>query len=280
MNINVTILADNTAGRGPLRGESGLSILIESGSRNYLFDTGLSKLFSLNARLLNLELFGVDDIILSHGHYDHADGLPWAFAQSPRAQLISGRGAIKKRFSSSTGKMHYVGISEKALDCIKQADIEGRVTWADAKPLYFPDAVIFSTGGRKELPEDWNFFAKSAEGDLIPDRFEDEISLLINGENSAMLFVGCSHCTLPSIVAKAETLTDKPIHYILGGSHLNKVSDEEIMRTAEFFRQREDCQLYLGHCTGINGFSRLYHALDGKNLISFHSGWARKFHLN
>jgi 7,8-dihydropterin-6-yl-methyl-4-(beta-D-ribofuranosyl)aminobenzene 5'-phosphate synthase len=279
MNINVTILADNTAGRGPLRGESGLSILIESGSRNYLFDTGLSKLFSSNARLLEMELFGVDDIILSHGHYDHADGLPWALSLCSRAQLILSRKAVAKKSSNSTGKMRYAGMSEKALDCIKQADTENRVTWADAKPLFFDDAVIFSTGGRKELPENWNFFTEPEGNDLIPDRFEDEISLLINGKNSSMLFVGCSHCTLPSIVEKAETLTENPIRYVLGGSHLNKVSDEEIKNTAEFFKKRQDCQLYLGHCTGINGFSRLYHELDGKNLVSFHSGWKRKFHL-
>ena len=279
MNINVTILADNTAGRGALRGESGLSILIESQTRNYLFDTGLGKLFSQNARLVNVELFGVDNIILSHGHYDHSGGLSRAFIQCPDARLILHRRAIERKYSSSTGRLRYIGLDKQTLNQVEQVSRDAKISWVEDKALYFPDAVIFPSGGREELPADWNFFLDSPDSGTVPDRFEDEISLLLHGEDCAMLFVGCSHCTLPQLVEKAESLTDKPLRYILGGSHLNKVSDYEIEFTADFFRERPQCELFLGHCTGVNGFARLYHALDGQNLTPFHSGWTANFKL-
>ena len=273
MKVNITILADNSAGRAELRGESGLSVFIESPSRNYLFDTGLGDLFCHNAELLGVEIFGVDDIILSHGHYDHANGLPVALEQCPRAHLILQRQAVEPKYSSSTGKLRYIGLDKHALAVVKQADTEGRVSYLEEKPLHFTDATIFSTGGRKDFPEDWNFYLNGPDSKPRIDHFEDEISLLIKGEFSNLLVVGCSHCSLPEIVEKAETLSELPIHYVLGGSHLNKVSDEEIEKTADFFRKRPECKLLLGHCTGINGFARLYCALDGENLEAFNTGW-------
>jgi 7,8-dihydropterin-6-yl-methyl-4-(beta-D-ribofuranosyl)aminobenzene 5'-phosphate synthase len=273
MKINITILADNSAGRADLRGESGLSVFIESSSRNYLFDTGLGDLFRRNAELLGVEIFGADDIILSHGHYDHSNGLPVALEQCPRAHLILHRRAVEAKYSSSTGKLRYIGLDKHSLEAVKQADTEGRVSYLKKKPLHFPDAVIFSTGGRKEIPEGWNFYLNGPDGNTCIDRFEDEISLLLKGDCSNLLVVGCSHCSLPQIVEKAETLSNSPIRYVLGGSHLNKVSDEEIEKTADFFRQRPECKLLLGHCTGINGFARLYRVLDGKNLEAFNTGW-------
>lgn len=147
MNINITILADNIAGRAELRGESGLSIFIESPSRNYLFDTGLGDLFRRNAELLGVEIFGADDIILSHGHYDHANGLPVALEYCPRAHLILQRRAVEPKYSSSTGKLRYIGLDKHSLSAVKQADTEGRVSYLEKKPLHFPDAIIFSTGG-------------------------------------------------------------------------------------------------------------------------------------
>ncbi|MDD5697271.1 MAG: MBL fold metallo-hydrolase [Victivallaceae bacterium] len=279
MQVKVIILADNTAGRGALQGESGLSILIESPARNYLFDTGAGELFCRNAELLEVELFGVDAIILSHGHHDHGNGLPRALDECPQADLLIHRRATEPKYSSSTGRMHYIGLNEPALKRIEQAELDARVSWLDSKPPGFPDAAVFTSGGRRELPGDWNFFVDGPDGKLIPDRFEDEISLLLHGENAALLAVGCSHCGLRQIVEKAETLTDKPVRYILGGSHLDKVSDEEIELTAAFFRKRRDCQLFLGHCTGMNGFARLYRALEGQNLTPFNSGWTMTFKL-
>lgn len=278
MQLQVTILADNAAGRGPLRGESGLSVMIESPTRNYLFDTGLGRLFYQNARHIGVELYGVDNIILSHGHYDHSNGLPWAFEECPRAHLILHEKALERKYSSSTGKLRYIGINKRTLKLISEADQTGKVSFLKSKPLHFPDAIIFSTGGREHFPSDWNFYLDSPDGPVF-DNFEDEISLLINGKDCAMLFVGCSHCQLSEIVKKAATLTDKPIRYILGGSHLNKVTDDEIDFTADFFRKRPECTLFLGHCTGISGFSRLYHALNGINIHPFNSGWQANFNL-
>lgn len=72
--MKATVLADNIP-QGELRGEWGLSIYIEYQGRNILLDTGASDLFLRNAGKLGKDIAKADYAVLSHAHYDHADGM-------------------------------------------------------------------------------------------------------------------------------------------------------------------------------------------------------------
>ena len=63
----VTVLVDNEAGEG-LRAEHGLSLLVETGGRTVLFDTGQGTALRHNALLLGVRLGSIDALVLSHGH--------------------------------------------------------------------------------------------------------------------------------------------------------------------------------------------------------------------
>ena len=71
--MHLTILSDNN-GTEWLPGEWGLSILIEYGGHVILLDAGASGLLMQNADRLGKDLSRVDIAVLSHAHYDHADG--------------------------------------------------------------------------------------------------------------------------------------------------------------------------------------------------------------
>ena len=75
MGIKITTMSENSTAMGNFLGEWGLSMLIQTGTDNILFDTGKSISVPFNADTLGIDLGCVDRIVLSHGHYDHTGGL-------------------------------------------------------------------------------------------------------------------------------------------------------------------------------------------------------------
>ena len=53
-----------------------------------------------------------------------------------------------------------------------------------------------------------------------------EISLAIDTPDGTILIVGCSHPTIEKIVQAAKNVTGKPIHLVLGGTHLLPAKDD------------------------------------------------------
>ena len=74
MEVKVATLSENTASYG-FWGEWGLSIMVETGDKKILLDTGPGLSAVHNASLLGIDLAGIDRIVLSHGHADHTGGL-------------------------------------------------------------------------------------------------------------------------------------------------------------------------------------------------------------
>ena len=84
--MKATVLADNI-GEGPLAGEWGLSIYIEYENKKILLDTGASALFVENAKAMDIPLENIDFGILSHAHYDHANGMEYFFKRNRHAKF-------------------------------------------------------------------------------------------------------------------------------------------------------------------------------------------------
>lgn len=272
-SVNFTVLAENHAGVSHIQAEHGLSLYIETRDFNVLFDTGETELFYENSRKISVELFGADAIVLSHGHHDHGNGIPKALNEASRAPLYLHKDVLLNKYNNIKAHVPvYIGVSDEVRKAIANAEKNDRVKWVSDMEKISETHTLFSTGGRKKLPDGWPFIRDAQAGghEHIPDRFTDEMALLIEGSYSACLVAGCSHPGLLKMFKKAEKLTCLPISTVIGGSHLNSVSDKEIKAVADFFEKR-GTELYLGHCTGIMGFSRLYKIL-GNQLHPLHSG--------
>ena len=83
-SLKATVLIDSVAA-GNLKNEWGLSLFLEYNDKTLLLDTGCSQKFLQNAQILALDMEKVDAGILSHAHYDHADGLKYFFAANKKA---------------------------------------------------------------------------------------------------------------------------------------------------------------------------------------------------
>ena len=107
--LRITVLMENTAREG-LEAEHGLSFFLEYRGRRFLLDAGSSGRFADNAQKLGVDLDGVELAALSHGHYDHADGLRAFFALNDRAPVYIRPQAGEAYYSKSGGSPRFVGI--------------------------------------------------------------------------------------------------------------------------------------------------------------------------
>ena len=111
----MTVLIDNVAAE-PLAAEWGLSILITVGKRKILLDTGAGPLFAQNAERLGIDLADVDLGVLSHAHYDHADGMETFFALNRKAPFLVREGSCENCWGIKDGMLTYIGIQTGFLE--------------------------------------------------------------------------------------------------------------------------------------------------------------------
>lgn len=91
--IRVTILYDNTIAVDGTKPDWGFSALIEGGTRTILFDTGTKpEILWHNIQALNVDISGVDMVVLSHEHGDHTGGL---------VSFLEKRGGVPVYFGAS-----------------------------------------------------------------------------------------------------------------------------------------------------------------------------------
>ena len=82
--MKAVVLVDNLT-KGTLAAEWGLSIYVEYQGHKILLDTGASDRFVRNAQTLGISLGEVEFGVLSHAHYDHADGMGAFFERNAAA---------------------------------------------------------------------------------------------------------------------------------------------------------------------------------------------------
>ncbi len=74
--ITMTVVYDNTVNVPGTTADWGFACMIEGIEHPILFDTGnYGNILLANIAVLQLDLSAVDDIVLSHNHYDHVNGL-------------------------------------------------------------------------------------------------------------------------------------------------------------------------------------------------------------
>lgn len=101
------------------------------------------------------------------------------------------------------------------------------------------------------------------DGQIIADRFEDDVSLAVKGEKGWSLLLGCAHAGLPNIMQRAKDLfAIERLHMVVGGSHLCGVDPEDygvwFDRLAEFPVEK----WRLNHCTGFKAAAAMAARFD------------------
>ncbi len=251
--MKITVLSDNYAGSF-LKAEHGLSYLIEHEGCRILFDTGQSDLFLKNAALLKIDTNKVDTIVLSHGHYDHGNGLIYTAGK----KLICHPGCFVKRYRKSD--KGYIGLSRTREQLAEMFSLT-----TSEKPLAISDSMIFLG----QIPRITDFESVSTlfvlEND-IPDFVDDDSAVAVILSNGIYVITGCGHSGIVNTLEYAKKVTGvNRICGISGGFHL-KDNDLQTRETIRYLKQNNVNYIFPSHCTGLAALAS-FHREFGIRLV-------------
>ena len=253
METKITVVVDNKADCD-LAGEWGLSILIEYEGKKILLDAGGSNLFLKNMEGLGLDVKDVDFAVLSHAHYDHANGLPAFLDNNEKAKVYlreyAGKGCYHKHFIFYM----YIGnpkkLEKKYADRIEH--VSGDYKLMDGVYLIPHKTPNLSEIGRRET-----MYQKTKHG-WMPDDFSHEQSLVLDTEKGLVILNSCSHGGAANIINEIkETFPDKKVYGLIGGFHLFNKSEAEIRNLASKIKETGIQYVCTGHCTKDRAFNIL-----------------------
>jgi len=234
--MRLTVLNDEVAGICPA--EHGLSFLVEA-DRKILFDVGPSDIFKNNALKLGANLDDIYAIVLSHGHWDHGNGLKFI----KNKKLICHPGCFTKRYRKKDNS--YVGLPFTLEEAGESFDLV-----LSREPCDISNRITFLG----EIPRKNDFEAKSTSfvfEDGKDDFVMDDSALVIKSNQGIVIVAGCSHSGICNIIEYAKKVTGiKKVHAIIGGFHL-KEADAITLKTIAYLKKQNIDKILPSHCVSL-----------------------------
>ncbi len=255
MELKITTLIENDEPDVEgLINEFGLSFLIETKGRNILFDVGQTGDFVKNAEKLEKDLNLVDYVVLSHGHFDHVNGVPTFMNKfSCRPTMFIGDGFFYKKYKQLQDGTYIDGSVSFTKEQIEEKGFE-LITLKDNLHYIEDDIVIFYNFERTNSIEELRDEFQIKKGDsYVLDEFKDEIALGIITSKGLVVVVGCSHVGIVNILTTIEKRMHMPIYAVIGGTHLVDADKERIQYSIDEFEKMNIHLFALSHCTGQLG---------------------------
>lgn len=260
----------------------GLSLLItvETGGKAHsvLFDGGPDGYAMLrNGTRMGIDFSSIEAMVLSHGHYDHFQGIPQAIDLIHQAQ-VSGESVVP--LYAHPDVFHRHGSRQRNGNVIAMPEIPtiedfGRLgveVLTSTQPQEILDGMVYISG---EIPRE--SFEPGFPGHVQQDSngvWQDDIYVMDERflavhvkDKGVMVFTGCSHAGVVNILNHAKAVfAPTPIYGILGGLHLVAPNEALIPQTIDAMRDHELRVIIAGHCTGWRGLHALLNAF-GEDVV-------------
>lgn len=255
--MKATVLVDNIENMG-IPGEWGLCIYIEYKDKKILLDTGASNLFKGNAKKLGVNLADIDFAVLSHAHYDHANGMEEFFKSNESAKFYVQNTTAENCYFKKGFIRKYIGIPRgimtKYPDRIEVA--KGRTEICDG--VYI---IPHSTPGLEQIGKRENMYQR-INRKWYADNFSHEQSLVFDTEEGMMIFNCCSHGGAVNIINEVQNeFPDKKVYGLVGGFHIFNKPEKEIRELAAKIKETGISYVCTGHCSGMKGYNILHEEL-------------------
>lgn len=211
VDMKIKVLAEGSTQKQRAMREWGISLLIDE---KMIFDTfGNPELLEKNIKKNNIDLKKVENIIISHNHWDHISGLKYILMNSKHI------------------KVFLPEMNEEVLKWCK---------------MYGADIILSDTKGGfvKSF-----FLTGSMKGKLKSEYFMEQ-GMILKSKKGYVLLLGCSHPGVIKMVKRASKIVKEPIHTIIGGLHLKDMKSNRVQNIAVSLKKLGVKKVIAGHCTG------------------------------
>ncbi len=211
--MQISVVYDNSAADDAFSCGWGFSCLID---RRILFDTGEEPDAILhNLNLFDADLSRIEQVVISHDHWDHQGGLWGLLEKRPGLTVYACPGfsaSFKEKVEARGGRLVLAG-SHQAIS-----------------------ESISITG---EIPGTY-------KGAYMPEQ-----ALIIETEEGVSVITGCSHPGIVHMLGEVKkSVGDRRLCLVAGGFHLNAMGTEEIREVVDAFKELGVEKVGPTHCTG------------------------------
>ena len=210
-DLKFTVVYDNNHYKAGLKADWGFACLVEGLDHTILFDTGRYDTFLMyNMSALGIDPAQIDDIVISHEHWDHTGGL-FILMDNKNPKNVS---VVNSMNIGRRGRLANYGASLTEID----------------SPVMIAKSTL-STGTMRRV--------------LISEQ-----GLIVLTNRGVIVIVGCAHPGIVEMVERAISITNRDVLMVLGGFHLLNSSDSYIEEIVEKLHKMGVKYVAPSHCTG------------------------------
>jgi len=275
-DLVIKTLIDNTAAIPSVMAEWGLSILIDTGKKKILFDTGAGNTNVLlhNMDVLGVEVTDIDHIVLSHGHQDHTGGLRPFFEKlhflEPQKELeiVCHPAALRPQYVKKIGSFGCPYTKEELTrfgarfkfiqepykiteDLIVSGEVPMTNGYESTGRAFFREQGDEFAIGENSIDEETLRF-KAIGKKLVQDiEVIDDMGIFIKTNLGVIVILGCAHRGMMNTVKYAMNITNSDeIYMVIGGTHTAGVSEYRMESTITEIKNIGIKKIGVSHCTG------------------------------